>query len=124
MCDLPSNLPSEFLNGRAGYLNTLLDLKREMREASVPSMVVRKAVEEIIRCIRCMPGMKSCILEQPRTCWCAHHAVEIVYSRHVGGCIHQHLDATVQDRDLMDASHDVGCILSVLLPTGIWKLFD
>ena len=45
-------------------------------------------------------------------------------SGHVGGCLHQHLDATVQDRDLMDASHDVGCILSVLLPTGIWKLFD
>ena len=31
-------------------------------------------------------------------------------SGHVGGCLHQHLDATVQDRDLMDASHDGGLV--------------
>ena len=49
VCDLPSNLPDELLYGRAGYLYTLLYLRRELGEASVPSMVIRKVVEAIIR---------------------------------------------------------------------------
>ena len=31
-------------------------------------------------------------------------------SSHMGGCQQQHLDATVKDRNLMDASHDVGLV--------------
>jgi len=49
VCDLPSSLPDELLYGRAGYLYTLLYLRRELGEATVPSMVIRKVVEAIIK---------------------------------------------------------------------------
>ena len=49
VCDLPSSLPDELLYGRAGYLYTLLYLRAELGEATVPSMLIRKVVEAIIK---------------------------------------------------------------------------
>jgi len=49
VCDLPSSLPDELLYGRAGYLYTLLYLKKEFGDASIPSMVVRKVVEAMLK---------------------------------------------------------------------------
>ena len=49
VCDLPSSLPDELLYGRAGYLYTLLYLRRELGDSSIPSMVIRQVVEAIIR---------------------------------------------------------------------------
>jgi len=48
VCDLPSSLPDELLYGRAGYLYTLLYLRRELGDTAIPSMVIRKVVEAII----------------------------------------------------------------------------
>jgi len=47
--DVPSNLPDELLYGRVGYLYTLLYLQKELGEAAVPNMVIRKVVEAVLK---------------------------------------------------------------------------
>jgi len=49
ICELPSSLPDEILYGRAGYLYTLLYLQREVGKAAIPSLVIRKVVEAILK---------------------------------------------------------------------------
>ena len=49
VAELPSSVPDELLYGRAGYLYTLLWLRSELGEAAVPSGLVRRVVEAILR---------------------------------------------------------------------------
>ena len=51
VAELPSSVPDELLYGRAGYLYTLLWLRSELGEAAVPSGLVRRVVEAILRYI-------------------------------------------------------------------------
>ena len=47
--DLSSGLPDELLYGRAGYLHCLLYLRQELGDAAVPTIIIRKVVEAILR---------------------------------------------------------------------------
>jgi len=49
VCALPAATPDELLYGRAGYLYTLLYLRRYLGSAAVPSEVVRAVVEAVLR---------------------------------------------------------------------------
>ena len=49
VCDLHSNLPDELLYGRSGYLFALLYLRKELGDGIVPSTIIRKVVEGILK---------------------------------------------------------------------------
>ena len=47
--DLTSGLPDELLYGRVGYLYCLLYLREELGETKVPTIIIRKVVEAVLR---------------------------------------------------------------------------
>ena len=47
--DLSSGLPDELLYGRAGYLYCLLYLRQEIGDSCVPTIIIRKVVEAMLR---------------------------------------------------------------------------
>ena len=47
--DLTSGLPDELLYGRVGYLYCLLYLRQEIGDQAVPSIIIRKIVESVLR---------------------------------------------------------------------------
>ena len=49
VADLSSGLPDELLYGRVGYLYCLLLLRQELGELSVPSLLVRRVLEAVLR---------------------------------------------------------------------------
>jgi len=49
VADLSSGLPDELLYGRVGYLYCLLLLRQELGELSVPSLLLRRVLEAVLR---------------------------------------------------------------------------
>ena len=49
MTDLSSGLPDELLYGRVGYLYCLLYLRQEIGDSAVPTIIIRKVVEAVLR---------------------------------------------------------------------------
>jgi len=47
--DLSSGIPDELLYGRVGYLYCLLYLRQEIGDSAVPTIIIRKVVEAILR---------------------------------------------------------------------------
>jgi len=47
--DLSSGLPDELLYGRVGYLYCLLYLRQEIGDSAVPTIIIRKVVEAVLR---------------------------------------------------------------------------
>lgn len=47
--DLSSGLPDELLYGRVGYLYCLLILRHEIGDGAVPTLIIRKVVEAVLR---------------------------------------------------------------------------
>ena len=47
--DLSSGLPDELLYGRVGYLYCLLHLRQELGDQAVPTIIIRKVVEAVLR---------------------------------------------------------------------------